>query len=158
MNDLYFIVGGDITIWKGQRLADGKMYPPNIGDHWSDVDLAAIGLFRLVPDVVPEGKVIVSSTLVLEGIIIRQIHTLADAPPETIPQSVSKLELVRAMRVAALDTQFFAAISSVTLDHKEDWGNMFVVPKEDEAFVAIYVAAGITLTQINALFTAANSQ
>lgn len=56
---------------------------------WSDDERAAIGVYPIVDDAIPDGKVATGSTLENDGGVIRRRWTLEDAPPPPVPQSIT---------------------------------------------------------------------
>ena len=56
---------------------------------WSDQERAAIGVYPIVDDAIPEDKVATGSSLENDGGVIRRRWTLEDAPPPPVPQSIT---------------------------------------------------------------------
>ena len=80
---------GPFPVWRGEAI-DGVCHPRNIEQRWSAHELEAVGLWRddmiAAADPVPEGKVIMATTVERVGEVVQFVHTLEDAPvyvPET---------------------------------------------------------------------------
>lgn len=80
-----------LTRWRLEPL-NGISHPRNIETLWSDAELAAIGLYRVVPFVLPEGKRKVSGPTyeIVDGKAVESF-VVEDIPPLT---DVQKDELV----------------------------------------------------------------
>lgn len=65
--------------WSGEILGDIR-YPSNVELLWSDKDLAAIGLVRVVDGPIPDGKLAAGWTLTDAAGVPTNVPTLADAP------------------------------------------------------------------------------
>ena len=75
---------------------------------WSDDERAAIGVYPIVDDEIPGGKIVAGSTLESDGGVIRRRWTLEDAPPPPVPGSVSRLQ----GRLALLDAGLLATVEA----------------------------------------------
>lgn len=93
---------------------------------WSDDERAAIGVYPIVDDTIPEGKVATGSTLENDNGAVRRRWVLADAPPPPVPQSIS-------------DRQFFhmlAKLGTITKDEALAAVKTGEIPAALQAFVA----------------------
>lgn len=91
---LYLESLGAFTPWTGERVND-VLYPRNIEQLWSAAELEAIGLWRddmIAPaDEVPDGKIVVSTTVQRVEDVVQFVHELADAPYPTADDVVAEL-------------------------------------------------------------------
>lgn len=69
--------------WRGERLLNGTALPPNIGDLWSDAELAAVNMGRPIASVVPVGKLVTAMAYALDanGNVV-EVPTFVDAPTQ----------------------------------------------------------------------------
>lgn len=77
-----------------------------------------------------------------------------------VPQEVTKLQLVRALRAAGLwegADGFKAMIAAADAETQEDWELAQIMPRNDAMIVAMATAAGKTSAEIDAVFIAARS-
>ncbi len=86
MSGFALIAGGQVAevvpIRNGITI-DDTTYPADILVVWSEAELAEIGIRPIVEPEVPDGKIVISSELVVEGgAVVRQV-TLANVPPPT---------------------------------------------------------------------------
>lgn len=74
-----------------------------------------------------------------------------------VPRSVTRLQLIRAMRAAELKTAFDAALAAAGADTQEDW-SLAVSIRRDDALVSTFaVALGLSETATDDLFRAAGA-
>jgi hypothetical protein len=76
-----------LQIWIGERL-NGISHPISIESLWSEADLNAIGLYRIIPFLIPEGKRIVagarpSYTIDQQAQKAFESYPVEDTPPPT---------------------------------------------------------------------------
>lgn len=71
---------GTFQPWGGREKIGNISYQPNIGDVWTAVDLAAIGLYEPVAPAVPDGKVVAGSVVQRVNGVVTYVYTLEDAP------------------------------------------------------------------------------
>ena len=72
---------------------------------WSDDERAAIGVYPIVDDAIPEGKVATGSTLENDNGTIRRRWTLEDAPPPPVPAVISDRQFAHVLALQGLITQ-----------------------------------------------------
>ena len=106
-----------LTPWDGSRI-DGTAYPANIEQLWSDADLAAIGLARFTPFVLPDGQVAVGQAryqLQPDGTIAEVFDTTSapPVPPAAIPKSVVTARIIAAGKNA--QGQSYIALAQAAL-------------------------------------------
>lgn len=81
---LYLETSGGFVVWTGQPIGEGEdavYHPLHIEQLWSAGALADWGLY--VPadaDAVPEGKVVIGTTVERVGGVVKFVNTLEDAP------------------------------------------------------------------------------
>lgn len=81
-----------VTAGQAQEIADradfmvGEVrYPPNVLTHWTEAELAAIGVYQIVEQAIPEGQRSTGWSLTFDGSAVTREHTLAGlAPPNVI--------------------------------------------------------------------------
>lgn len=56
---------------------------------WSDDERAAIGVYPIIDDAIPDGKVATGSALENDNGKVRRRWTLEDTPPPPVPQSIT---------------------------------------------------------------------
>jgi|GEM_PF-5144690 len=130
-------------------------YPPNIFDLWSTADLAALSIVPLVyePDP-PEGNYAVTSESapVYDAAHNRAVITrIYEAVPEPVPQSVTPLQLVRALRQAGLKAAFDAALDANT-EAKEDFALAREIERNDPLVASIATALGKSSGEVDDIF------
>lgn len=93
---LYLETTEGFSPWVGAPI-DGVLHPPGIEQHWTAPELAAVGLYAPEPaDPVPEGKIVVSTSVVRVGGVVKFVNVLEDAPtptPDDVPLSMRQLRL-----------------------------------------------------------------
>jgi hypothetical protein len=95
---LYF---QNLDLWNGERI-NGVLYAASVAWLWSDIELAAIGLYRpKEPATIPDGKVI-GSALEWDGSAVR--FKLVDGP--------TLLEQARAEKLAEINAQVDARLAA----------------------------------------------
>lgn len=103
---LYRTIGRNAVLWRGEPLPAGKKkvrHPMTIELLWTEEELAAIGLRKPAPaDPVPEGKVVLSTTVKIVDGRPKTVHELGDAPPLTADQVLRR----RAKLLAETDHYF----------------------------------------------------
>jgi len=92
---------------------------------WSDQERADIGVYPIVDDAVPEGKVATGSTLENDSGTIRRRWTLEDAPPPPVPQSISDRQFAEQLAIDGL----------ITIQEGLDWVSAGIVPTQLQSIV-----------------------
>lgn len=75
------------------------------------------------------------------------------APPAYTPRVISKLQLVRAMRLAGLWGSVRAALAGAGIEAREDWEFASEVHRDDVIVTAFASTLGLTDADLNDLFT-----
>jgi len=73
---LYQIKDGVAKPWDFSRI-NGIAYPRNISKVWTDAELAAVGLFKPVPAVVPDGYEVTATNVALVDGVVSEVVTTA---------------------------------------------------------------------------------
>lgn len=83
---LYLETPSGFQPWAGEAI-DEVRHPLDIESLWPDADLAAIALYKpAAADPVPDGKIIVSTSVERVVEVVQFVHVLADVPaPSTDP-------------------------------------------------------------------------
>ena len=68
------------TQWNGEEI-NGTQNPPNIEQVWTDEELHAIGLYKVVDQAVPDGKMADSWSLQDVAGVPTNVPVLKDIPP-----------------------------------------------------------------------------
>lgn len=72
---------------------------------WSDVERASCGIYPIIDDVIPEGKVATGSTLEQgDGVVLRH-WTLEDDPPPPVPPVISDRQFFQGLAINGTITQ-----------------------------------------------------
>lgn len=66
--------------WDGVEKIGGISYQPNIGDIWSEAELAAINLYRPVDPGIPDGKMATSSHIERLNGVVTWVYDLESIP------------------------------------------------------------------------------
>lgn len=143
----------------GPYIHNDIQHPASIFTIWTRAQKRAIGIYEVVSDPVPDGKVATAWTLEMAGGYVKRIPTLEDYV-EPVPTSVSraqgKLALVGAGLwqgivdyVALIDDPMDRAIAQAALYDTQEW-------RRSSPFLATAAAAlGLTQEQLDGLFRAA---
>lgn len=160
---LYLETLDGFVVWTGQPIGDGEdavCHPLHIEQLWSAGALADWGLY--VPaeaDPVPEGKVVTETHVERVGEVVQFVHTLEDAPPPTVPQSVS----MRQARLALLSAGLLSTVET-SIDKLEEpdrsaalieWEYATEMRRDRHLIAALAVEMSLTEQQIDDLFIAA---
>jgi hypothetical protein len=81
---------------------------------WNDAERAACGIYQIVDDAIPEGKVATGSTLEQgDGVVLRH-WTLEDAPPPPVPLIISDRQFFQGLALNSTITQEEALVAVMT--------------------------------------------
>lgn len=92
---------------------------------WSDDERAAIGVYPIVDDAIPEGKIATGSALENDNGVVRRRWTLEDAPPPPVPGSISDRQFAEQLAIDDL----------ITIQEGLDWVSAGIVPAQLQAIV-----------------------
>ena len=99
-------IGDTSTELTGHDIASGDVnFSHQTMLKWSDAERAAYGIFPIVDDTVPEGKITTGWTLEKVGDVVQRHFTLADAPPPAVPNSISDRQFAHALALSGLLTE-----------------------------------------------------
>lgn len=105
---------GLFRAWNGEPINDVS-HPVDIALVWSDEELAAIDLYHPAPaDVVPEGMMVVTTSVQRVAGVVRYVHELVEAP---VPRRMVPKSLVQSRLIAAglMDEAHAALMASPVL-------------------------------------------
>lgn len=138
---------------------NGLQYAANTVVLWTAEELAQIGVFPLVDDPIPAGKVAASSSISFDGHLARRVHVLVDAPPTpvVVPASVTpaqaKLALYQAGKLADVE----AAVAAHPYEPVRIYFNNALQWERDNPYImGLAQQLSWTETQVDALFIAAS--
>jgi len=148
---LYQKNGNTFSPWVGAPV-DDVLYPLNIEQLWSDGELAAINLYRLVTPDVPAGKVVTGQSVENVNGLPTVVYTLADAPlPDLAPyQFFSMLEL--SGKKAALDAFINALPAPANIVARAKLDRSLVFHRDNDLVLAAQQALGLTDQQLDTLW------
>ncbi|MDF2369380.1 MAG: hypothetical protein P1V21_01175 [Rhizobiaceae bacterium] len=144
--------------WTPRERIDGIQYAASIATKWSDAELAAIGLFRLIEaEPVPVGKQIVGSEIVFNGTCFQWQNTLEDIPlpsPLDFPLNPAQFDAILALlgiTVEQIDVAIDTAINDPTQNAfaKAKVRKATVYRRENDLFTVLGPIVNITDTQID---------
>lgn len=124
---------------------------------WTDAERAAHGIFPIVDDAIPDGKMPSGSSLVIDGSIVRRRWTLIDIPlsilkAQKLAQIASKLDDVLSSGYAVPSTISTGLAGKVLQTRESDRTNWLA----SQAMYSAAIAAGHGADQI-AVFRAADN-
>lgn len=125
---------------------------------WSDQERAAIGVYPIVDDAVPDGKVATGSTLESDNGTIRRHWALEDAPPPPVPGSISPAQA----KATLYDVGLLDAAESLVADHPYPlvriyWQSALQFDRDNAYIAAIAYELGVD-GQLDDLFRAAGAR
>jgi hypothetical protein len=135
----------------------GISHPANVLTLWTDEELRAIGVYPVVDDPIPEGQIATGSSLALDGYVVRRSWTLEDAPPPPVPDSVSPLQMRRALLAQGLLDDVQAFVEASPLDVRLAWEYAIQIDRDNELISAAATAIGATDEEVDDLFRLAAS-
>ena len=152
---------GTFREWDGREKIGAVSYQPNIGDLWSDEDLAAIGLYKPAVPAVPPGKVVASKSVQRVNGVVTFVYVLESVPLADLNRiqfefMVEKLQIGPAIEAAieampvGTELEQNAKIMARVLYRS---GQKF--ERSHPLFTELAPAVGFTLEQIDAAWTMA---
>lgn len=121
----------------------------------TDAERAAIGIYLVIDDEIPAGKMSTGETLELDGDVIRRRFTLIDRPPPPPPSEVSDLQFRLALNAAGLRDDAEAYIAGASQDVKDWWDRATRIVRTDPILRAAMVALGKTEEDLDQVMTLA---
>ncbi len=145
---------GTFTPWLGEPI-NGIRYPLSVASAWDAPALEALGL--VVPataDPVPDGKVVLSTSVERVGDVVQFVHELADAPiPPLSPRQLHMMLVMLDMDEASIEAQI-ALIPDAT-DRKlaqAEWRKAQHYERDHPLVSDLAVALEFEATQLDALW------
>jgi hypothetical protein len=122
-----------------------------ITDLWSDADLAAEGIYRVAPAVVPAGKIVTAIAYQRVNGIVTQVLTLTDQVPvgqrTCSPRQIRLAMTQQGVRQACEDW-----VSAQSQNVKDNWEYATVIDENNPLIAACMSALGKTQADVAALF------
>lgn len=130
---------------------EGVKYPPGVFGRWSRAEKAAIGIYEVVPDEVPEGKVAVAWALEMADGYVREVPELEDyvAP---VPASVSPLQIRKALRQMELKAPIDDYIATQDEETQEAWEYAVQIDRDNPEIAAAAAELDKSEADIDDLF------
>lgn len=149
------------TPWHGEPIG-GIRYPLSITTKWDAPALEALGLFvPAAAEPVPEGKVIVGTTVQRVGDVVQFVHELENAPPPAAPSVVSMRQARLALLGAGLLSQVDTALDQMDEPNRSaamiEWEYATELRRDHPLVASLSAALELTEQQIDDLFMAAGS-
>ena len=158
---LYLEERGNFREWDGREKIRGISYQPNIGDLWSDDELAAINLYRPVVPPVPFGKVVTRKTVQRVNSVVTFVYTLESAPLKDLNRIQFRF-MVKKLRMAAKVEAAIAALPEGTEQEQNEkilaetlWEDGDRFERAHPLFMRLAPAVGITAEEIDAAWQVA---
>ena len=129
-------------------------YPANIFRLWSDAELAAIGIYPVAIDPAapdyPYSITDETATFDAENarVVLSRTYTALSVP---LPSSVTKLQLIRALREAGHKTAFDTELAAASADTQEDWSLAVRIATDDPLITTFATALGLDADARDAL-------
>lgn len=139
--------------WNGELIGDIR-HPLNIEQLWTADELAAIGLYQPAVGSIPSGKQIASSVVERVDGVVTRLDTYEDIPV-VVPTSTTKLKLVRSLRAAGKEAQFWAALNAADANTRNDWELATSISRTDPLVLGFAQALSLTSADLDAIFIAA---
>lgn len=86
--------------------------------------------------------------------VVGGVHTNASPP---VPESVTKLQLVRAMRISGIWGTFKSMLKQSPTETKEDWEYVSVLDRDDDLTIAFGTELGLDTAGMDSLFVSAET-
>lgn len=155
---LYLETNNEFTQWRGERI-NGTLHPLSIENSWSIEELASINLYSPIMDEVPEGKVVVGSTVERIDGVVKYVYTLEDYV-EPIPTRVSRRQAKLALLQANLLHLVEPALNALPEPQKTivliEWQDAQEFNKKHDLIESLAVVLGLTEQQVDDLFMTAS--
>lgn len=152
---------GAFRPWDGAERLGDITYQPNIGDLWTDEDLAALNLYKPVEPEVPPGKVVVGRTVQRVNGVVTFVYTLESVPLADLNRVQFRF-MVKKLGVASA---IQAAIEAMPSDTEEEenakimaetlWEDGQRFERSHPLFTTLAPSVGLTDEQVDAAWAAA---
>lgn len=158
---LWLEENGAFREWDGREKIGDVSYQPNIGDLWTDDELAAIGLYRPIEPEIPTGKVVAGSTVQRVNGVVTFVYTLESVPLADL----NRIQFEFMIEKLGLDAGIKAAIAAMP-DGTEVEQNAKILAlvlyrsgqrfeRSHPLFTELAPAVGVTSEQIDAAWIVA---
>lgn len=125
---------------------------------WSDQERAAIGVYPIVDDAIPDGKITTGSALENDNGTIRRRWTLEDAPPPAVPQSITPAQAKAQLYEMGLLEDAEALVASHPYALVRLYWNSALQFDRDNAYIAALAYELGVDEQLDDLFRAAGAR
>lgn len=133
---------------------DGVQHPWQIVTTWSDAELEYINVYRVEPTPVPEGKQSIDFKFERDaGGVVRQLHTLVDAPLAPVTPRQIRLALTQMGLRSAVET--YVQQQDITVQDSWTYASEFL--RDNELIIAAARALNKSDADLDALFALARS-
>lgn len=145
--------------WNGERI-DEILYPLNIEQLWSTEELEALNLY--VPqnaDEVPEGKIVMSTSVQRVDGTVKFVHVLEDyvvPVPSVVTRRQAKLALHGAGLLSLIEPSLQALFEPEKTAAIIEWENATEFHRDHGLLVALASILGLTNEQVDDLFIQAS--
>ena len=149
--------GRCVEIAVGAWIVDAQSvrHPPEVLARWPAPELAAIGVYAVVDDPIPEGKVSSGYALEFTGTEVRRHFTLIDRPPPPVPPVVSRVQAQAALLAAGRLAAVKAAMAQASAFDKLAWEEAAEFRRSSPTLNNLAAALGMTPADLDDLFRAA---
>jgi hypothetical protein len=123
---------------------------------WSEAELAAIDVYPVTDEPVPEGHVVTGSSLHWDGQTVTRVFTSEPAPPPSVPEIVSRFQARAALMLAGklADAEAAVAASGDPLIALA-WAEAVEWKRSSPALNGLAEAIGMTQADVDDLFRTA---
>lgn len=123
---------------------------------WTEEERNARGLYTIVDDPIPEGKVATSNTLEFAGGVVSRHWVLTDAPPPPVPSQVTPAQAKAQLFEAGLLDQAEAAVAGHPYALVRIYWDSASAFERNNAYInGIGIELGLDDAALDALFTSA---
>lgn len=136
--------------------ANGVLHPWQIVELWSDTELAAIGIYRVQPTLIPAGKSLRGYTFARVAGVVKQMLTLADLPAAP-PPSATPRQIRLALTQIGVRQQIEEWVNTQPLDVQDNWHYASVFLRDNVLINEAATVLGKTSADIDALFALART-
>jgi hypothetical protein len=125
---------------------------------WTEAELAAIDVYPVTDEAVPDGHVVTGSSLHWDGQTVTRVFTSEPAPPPPVPEIVSRFQARAALMIAGklADAEAAVAASNDPLTQLA-WAEAVEWKRSSPALNGLAEAIGMTQADVDELFRTAAS-
>lgn len=158
---LYLEEQGTFHPWDGREKIGGITYQPNIGDLWSEQELARLGLYEPVVPEVPVGKTVASKSVQRVNGVVTWVYVLDDGPFSPLNRIQFEFMVAKLNLGTAIDAAIEAMPEGTDLEQNtkimarvlRQHGQTF--ERSHPLFTELAPAVGVTAEQIDAMWAQA---